>query len=87
VRLLDEAFEHYQQCPNAAWKSSENHISISLGNYWQRNLDHAAPTVSVYSYALGPGRTHDFDTIEEALDAVRRWHAEEMAHGSHEGCS
>jgi hypothetical protein len=35
--------------------------------------------VKVYSYVLGPSRTHYFDSIPEALRAVREWHADCMA--------
>jgi len=34
--------------------------------------------VSVYSYVLGPYRNHDFDSIAEALETVREWHADTM---------
>jgi hypothetical protein len=33
---------------------------------------------SIYSYVLGPNRNHDFDSLDEALVAVKEWHAEEM---------
>lgn len=82
VRLLDEGLQHYLTYESHC-KSSEGHveISFSFGNSWERFKGPVKPTmmVSVYSYALGPHRNHDFDSIEEALEAVREWHATEMS--------
>jgi len=36
--------------------------------------------VEIYSYVLGPNRSHDFDSVDDALDTVRKWHADEMAY-------
>lgn len=78
IRLHDEAFAHYQNDPCCGgWKSSEGAVSIHFGNYWQRD---EPPAVEVYSYALGPSRMHHFESPEEALADVRKWHQDEMTH-------
>ncbi len=45
-------------------------------------MDGEAPlsikNVEVYSYVLGPSRMHHFDTLDNALAAMRKWHADEM---------
>ena len=83
TRLLDEGLQHYLTYESHC-KSSEGHVSvtISFGNSWNRFEEPVAPhieNVSVYSYALGPHRSHDFEYPEDALDAVKEWHAAEMA--------
>lgn len=78
-RLLDEGLEHYLTYESHC-KSSEGHVTVSFGNSWERRDGDNPIRVSVYSYALGPHRSHDFDSIDEALGEVRKWHAEEMAY-------
>lgn len=81
-RLLDEGLKHYLTYESHC-KSSEGNVSIeiSFGNSWQRFEGPVKPTynVSVYSYALGPHRSHEFEYPEDALEAVKEWHAAEMA--------
>jgi hypothetical protein len=83
-RLLDEGLAHYLTYESHC-KSSEGYVSIevSFGTSWDRR-DAGGPVkprynVNVYSYALGPHRSHDFDYPEDALEAVKEWHAAEMA--------
>jgi hypothetical protein len=82
TRLLDEGLKHYLTYESHC-KSAEGHVevSFSFGNSWERFEGPVEPTmmVSVYSYALGPHRNHDFDSLEEALEAVREWHEAEMS--------
>lgn len=82
-RLLDEAYRNYFEKSDGYCKSSEGHVEVSYGNYWDR-MDEAEPLkigrVSVYSYVFGPHRQHDFGSLDEALAAVRKWHGAEMAH-------
>jgi hypothetical protein len=81
-RLLDEGLKHYLTYESHC-KSSEGYVSIeiSFGTSWERFEGPVKPTytVNVYSYALGPHRSHQFDYPEDALEAVREWHAAEMA--------
>lgn len=79
-RLLDEAYRHYFARPDALGKPAEGHIEVCFGNYWDRDPDEerTPPVVAIYSYALGPGWTHYFDSPQEALDAVLVWWAREM---------
>lgn len=79
-RLLDEAYRHYFARPDALGKSAEGHIEVILGNYWDRDADEerTSPRVAIYSYALGPSRTHYFNSVQEALDEVQAWRAREM---------
>lgn len=78
-RLLDEGLEHYLTYESHC-KSSEGHVSVSFGNSWERRDGQNPIRVSVYSYVLGPHRSHDFDSIDEALSEVRKWHNEEMSY-------
>ena len=75
--LLDEGLEHYLQYESHC-KSSEGYVSVSLSNSWDRRDGKNPVGVEVYSYALGPNRGHYFDSIDEALEEVRKWHKAEM---------
>lgn len=86
-RLLDEGLQHYLTYEGHC-KSSEGYVSIEIifGTSWERfeAAEKGKPlkpryNVNVYSYALGPHRSHDFDYPEDALEAVKEWHAAEMA--------
>lgn len=80
IRLLDEAYEHYFRLSDGHCKSSEGYVSVSFHNYFDRKHDGktGAGGVEVYSYVLGPNRTHYFDSLDDALGAVRQWHKAEM---------
>lgn len=84
-RLLAEAYEHYMADPdNGGWKSMEGAITLYFPEfYWIEGFygpghDMLQPSVSIYSYALGPSGNHSFKTTAEALTAVREWHKAEM---------
>jgi hypothetical protein len=83
LHLLDEAFDHFRDSGIGHWKSSEGFVSVSFGTTFDREVDGrpavAVRGVDVYSYALGPSRDHHFDSLDEALAEVRKWHADEMA--------
>lgn len=80
-RLLDEAYTHYFTYEGHC-KSSEGFISIEYGNLWDRRdnpLELPIKNVHIYSYVFcEEGRSQDFDTLDEALETVRGWHAREM---------
>ena len=80
-RLLDEGLKHYLTYESHC-KSSEGYVgvNISFGNSWERFEGPVKPKieVSVYSYAMGPHRSHYFDDTEMALWAVQGWHEMEM---------
>lgn len=80
-RLLDEAYTHYFTYEGHC-KSSEGFISIEYGNLWDRRdnpLELPIKNVHIYSYVFcDQGRSQDFDTLDEALETVRGWHAREM---------
>lgn len=77
--LLDEAYDHYFEVSDGYCKSIEGVINLDFGTYFaRRDGDYKEPSVTIYSYVLGPSRSHYFETIAEALLAVREWHAEEM---------
>lgn len=86
-RLLDEANAHAMSQDGAAWKPDEGHVSISFGNHWDRDPDEPRKpvAVSIYSYLLGPYRSHDFDNTAQALEVVRQWHRREMAYNYETG--
>jgi hypothetical protein len=82
-RLLDEAYKHYFSYEGHC-KSSEGWISVNYGNYWDR-YDNPSEMpikgVEIYSYVFcEQGRSQDFDSLDEALETVRDWHAKEMAY-------
>lgn len=80
-RLLDEGLKHYLTYESHC-KSSEGYVGVTInfGNSWERFDGPVKPKieVSVYSYALGPNRSHWFDDTEMALWAVQGWHEVEM---------
>lgn len=77
--LLDEALEHYLSYESHC-KTAEGWVSVSFGSSWERRDGKNPIVVEVYSYALGPNRSHHFDSVQEALTEVRKWHAAEMAY-------
>jgi hypothetical protein len=80
IRLLDEAYRHYFENSDGHCKSAEGYVEVAFGTYFDRNAGRRVRPTSVYSYVLGPSRSHHFDSVAEALDVVREWHAAEMAH-------
>lgn len=82
-RLLDEAYTHYFTYEGHC-KTSEGAISIEYGTLWDRRdnpTELPIKNVHIYSYVFcTQGRSQDFDTLDEALETVRGWHAEEMAY-------
>lgn len=84
-RLIDEAYEHYFRLSDGYSKMSEGAIEVHFGNYFDRSgtgWGMEAPerhrAVNIYSYVLGPSRMHHFPSIAEALETVKKWHADEM---------
>ena len=82
-RLLNEAYDHYFQYEGHC-KSSEGRIEVSYGNLWDRqdNPDNLPiESIYIYSYVFcRDGRSKTWDSIDDALEEVRGWHAEEMAY-------
>lgn len=79
-RLLTEAYEHYFEHSDGHCKSSEGAISIHYPPFfWREDEPDQEPSIEVYSYVLGPHRSHYFKNVDEALAEVRKWHAAEMA--------
>lgn len=77
-RLLREAYEHYFATSDGHCKSCEGAISLHFPNYFEAKNGETQPRVEIYSYVLGPNRNHSFNSLAEALVAVREWHAAEM---------
>lgn len=78
--LLAEAYEHYFEHSDGNCKFSEGAISINFPPFfWREDESSEAPSVSIYSYVLGPRRGRYFKNVDEALKAVREWHASEMS--------
>lgn len=83
--LLAEAYRHYMEFGDGGWKSNEGSISLIFpeffweeGWYGEGDTLPKRPGVSIYSYVLGPSRSHYFNNTTQALAAVRKWHANEM---------
>lgn len=93
-RLLDEAYDHYFATTDGLCKMSEGYFNVSFGNYFDRDDGDTGyqsrgqkPAVrrrrmTIYSYVLGPSRNHDFESIGEALETVKKWHEAEMTRPS-----
>jgi hypothetical protein len=78
-QLLKEAYDHYFQHSDGHCKSSEGHISLDFGNYWEdKNCELKITGVNIYSYVLGSSRSHYFKDLDTALDAVIQWHIDQM---------
>ena len=78
-RLLKEAYDHYFKHGDGHCKSAEGQISVHFGNYWDDGDDLVIRSVEIYSYVFGPHRTHYYDSLDEALEEVTKWHKEEMS--------
>jgi hypothetical protein len=89
TRLHDEAFEHYQKFDQHC-KISDGSISVHVefGSVHERREEpDFAPRISlaIYSYVVGipeeeqfEAPRYYFETIDEALEKVRAWHARAM---------
>ena len=79
-RLLDLAYEHYFATSDGYCKPSEGHIGIGFTNYFDsRAGTKGIQDVTLYSYVFGTGRSHEFGSVEAALEAVRDWYSDELA--------
>jgi hypothetical protein len=77
--LLKEAYDYYFQHSDGHCKSSEGHISLDFGNYWEdKECELKITGVQIYSYVLGPDRLHYFKSLDNALESVVQWHKEQM---------
>lgn len=78
-RLLKEAYDHYFKHSDGHCKSNEGFISLEFGDYWSDpNCECQIKSVTICSYVFGPHRTHYYDSLDEALEEVTKWHKEEM---------
>ena len=79
--LMAEAYRHALAIDGYA-KSSEGRLSLDVLRPWYwRDGNSPRPEVSIYSYVLplsGRGRQHYYDNATEALEDVRKAHAEVM---------
>lgn len=75
-RLLDEAYDHYFEHSDGYSKNDEGHIEINLNKYSDRKDGQPlrVTSIGIFSYVFGPHRMHDFETVDQALTAVREWH-------------
>lgn len=78
-RLLEEAYDHYFS-HDSYCKSGEGTVELSYPNYFEMKDGKREPEVTIWSYVLGPSRSHDFKNIDDALAEVRCWHKQEMEH-------
>lgn len=80
-QLLDEAYDHYFAHGGGDSKSMEGYISVESNTYHDRKAGYplTVENIKIYSYVLGPGRLHEFHSVDEALSAVQEWHRKEMS--------
>lgn len=76
-RLLAEAYEHYFLYDRAALPD-EGSVTIAWPAVRAILDGDAEPSVRITSLAYGDGTTHVFDTLDDALVEVERWHSREM---------
>ena len=78
--LLDEAYENYfTKSPDALAKGSDGSVTVKFGTHFERkDIGIKITKVTIFSYIFYKERSIDFDTTEEALSEVRKWHAKEM---------
>lgn len=92
ARLHDEAFWHLHQFDGHA-KSGDGSINIEIGfgTVWERREAPVSPRVGVgiYSYVVASNtpsypnfgqRNHYFETVDEALQVMKEWHAKAMSY-------
>lgn len=77
-RLLMEAYDHYFSYESHC-KSYEGTIAIYYPNVFEQRDGKTAPTYEISSYVFADGRMEEFKTLDDALETVRQWHADEMA--------
>jgi hypothetical protein len=79
-RLLDEAYDHYFANSDGHCKRNEGYVGLHFNTVHERRAGDPFEIVDVevYSYVLGPHRTHNFPSTSAALEAVREWHRREM---------
>ena len=78
-KLLKEAYDYYFQHSDGHCKIAEGHISLDFGDYWKdKDCECKVTGVEIYSYVLGPSRSHYFNNLDEALEEVKEWHRNEM---------
>jgi hypothetical protein len=78
-RLLAEAYEDWQKrSPDHHAKWSEGQVRITTPDHFYSYNHAMRPKVEIYSYVLGPNRNHEFNNIDEALEAVTRWHKQQI---------
>jgi len=78
-QLLKEAYDYYFDNSDGHCKSSEGHISLDFGNYWEdKNCELKITGVNIYSYVLGSSRSHYFKDLDTALETVVQWNREQM---------
>lgn len=79
-KLLDEAYNNYfTKSPDALVKGSDGSITVKFGTHFDRkDIGIKITKVTIFSYIFYKERSIDFDTTEEALAEVKKWHAKEM---------
>lgn len=78
-RLLMEAYNHYFSYENHS-KAGEGIVSLHFPNYWEMRAGEREPSVEIYSYVLSDSRSNHFDNIDEALEAVKKWHKRQISY-------
>jgi hypothetical protein len=78
-KFLAEAYKHAAEDPDRYGKASEGWIRIDLPPYFWIDYNDRRPEIEIYSYVLGPSRMHSFANIDDALEAVKYWHKQELS--------
>lgn len=80
-RLLQEANMHAYSA-GSAMKMAEGMVTLQWPNFFEAEDGKIDPICTIYSYTLGPSRSHEFSTVDKALEAVTAWHQTEMSGGN-----
>ena len=89
--LLDKGYKHYFEFSDGCHKASEAYIGLNISwpNYFEHDGEYVGSdpdhfVITIYSYVLGPYRTHEFEgktfdeAYQKALSAVTEWVDKEL---------
>lgn len=77
-KLLFEAYSHYFQYEKAAI-ADEGTVTVSWPTFRSILNGDVEPSVTIVSSVFGDGNVHVFETLDDAVMSVERWHFAEMA--------
>lgn len=80
IRLLDEAYSHYyERMGQPELPGVEGNVTFEFGSFGTRQAT-GRKLIEIYSpvFCDGDTRVQRFDSVEDAICAVMKWHTKEM---------